>query len=451
VQAAGLTDDARERGALLDRAGWYAFNTADHQTAAELGEQAIAAFEEVGDTHAAARASGRLANVESALGRADEGLARIERAWAVVGDDEPDEDIGQLAVRFGGALVFAGELERAAEQLDRATAIGEWLGSPLVLAGAFNVRSILSASLGRQHERVAFLRQAIELAREHELEQLGTMYFNHSDAEFARDRYESALGHLDLALAEARRRGSRAWEWSTFSEITFPLFMLGRWDEAVARAADVPEDRLQDALTLSLLESITQIRSHRGDVAGARRLLSLYPEAAGDVQYSSSVRAARAGVLLAEGRLEEALAAALETLELVAGTDDAGKFGNQQAKQALVFAVEAALGLGRFGVARELVARVERLAPGARPPFLDAQAKRFRGRLDDNSGELAAATAAFHELGMTFWTAVCRLEHAELVRNGDLVEQARAEFERLGATPWLERADHVLAAERVSA
>ena len=59
-----------------------------------------------------------------------------------------------------------------------------------------------------------------------------------------------------------------------------------------------------------------------------------------------------------------------------------------------------------------------------------------------------AATAAFRTLAMPFWTAVVLLEHAELVaRDGrqseaePLLAEARGTFERLRATPWLERVE----------
>ncbi len=443
VQAAGLTDDPPERAELFHRAGWFAYNGADHPTAAGLLEESIALYESVGDTHAAARVSGRLAQVESALGRFHDGLARLEHAYEVVAGDEPDEDIADLIGRLGGAYSFAGDLARARERLDEAGAIAESLGSARVVTSVFNARAILAGMSGRPQERLAFLGQALEIAREHDLEQLGTIYFNLSDAEFFRDRYENALGYLDQALAESRRRGSRAWEWSTFSEITYPLFMLGRWDEALATAAEIPEDRLQDALTLSLLESVTQIRIQRGDPAAARRLVSLYPETSSDVQERVSVRVTTAGVLLAEGRLEEALATALECVEPLPGATDGSTFGHQQGKEGVVYALEAALALGRSEQAAELLARVERLAPGIRPPYLDAQANRFRGRLEGDPAKLAAATAAFDELRLPFWAAASRLEHAELLEAGEererLLAQARVEFERLDAQPWLAR------------
>ena len=91
------------------------------------------------------------------------------------------------------------------------------------------------------------------------------------------------------------------------------------------------------------------------------------------------------------------------------------------------------------------MARVDALPPGLRPPLVQAQAERLRALLDGDPSGFARAAAAFDELRIPFWAAVARLEEAELVDSGEererLLASARAEFERLGAQPWLERAD----------
>jgi tetratricopeptide (TPR) repeat protein len=356
---------------------------------------------------------------------------------------------------LGAAYTFAGDWERARERLDRATEIGEGLGSPLLLAATFNGRGIFAAYTGRQQERLAMLRQAREIALEHDLEALGSIYFNLSDAEFFRDQYEEALGYLEQGLARARRRGIRLGEWATLAETTFPLMMLGRWDEALERAREIPEDRLQETTTLSLLESSVQIRIARGEVAEARRVLGLYPETSADVQERLSVRGARAAVLRAEGRLEEAVAAALACLDDQSGTTPAAVFSPQQGKQAFPLAVETLLALGRRGEAAEWVARFDAVPPGLRPPFAQAQAQRLRALLDGDPSGFARAAAAFDELRIPFWAAVARLEEAELVDSVEererLLASARAEFERLGAQPWLDRADAARAGAAVPA
>jgi tetratricopeptide (TPR) repeat protein len=439
-RAASLTDDPRERAALLDRAGWLAYHAADLDSSTRLLGESVALYEAEGETHAAARVSGRLAYVERWQGHFDEALERMERAFDVIAGDEPNEDLAQLAGRLAAAYVFKGDLDRAAERVELAITIAESLGSMEVLAPAFLARAHVALQRGRPKESFAFLKEALAIALEHNLESAGSIYFNLSDREFHRDRYPDALGYLQEGLEFARRRGSRPSEWGVLAETTYPLYMLGRWDEALAAAAQIPEDRLQDTVTLSLLSSVTEIHIHRGEPEEARRVLSLYPAESADVQEQSSYVAGRVAVLHGEGRLEEALAAGLQSVQGAKPSD----LSYQQLKQGFVHAVEAALALGRREQVDELLVRVEELPPGFQPPYLEAHVHRLRARLEGDAAGYAVAAAHFRELGMPFWLAVTQLEHAELLGGGEeaerLLAEARETFERLEATPWLERA-----------
>ncbi|MEP7225606.1 MAG: hypothetical protein ABI783_11700, partial [Actinomycetota bacterium] len=156
--------------------------------------------------------------------------------------------------------------------------------------------------------------------------------------------------------------------------------------------------------------------------------------------------ASRAALRRAEGQLREALAdgdAAIETRNLLG-------ISGQSVKQGLTEAVEAAFTLGELAKVDELLALVEGVPLGTRPPFLDAQAKRFRARLDGDPSGYEVATERFRELGLPFWLAVTLLEHSEwLIGHGQpseaepLLAEAREIFENLEARPWLERLDAV--------
>ena len=450
TQAADLADDPRERADLLARAGWHAEYTGDHAAAERLLGQAVAELEELGDALAAARVSGRLAHVEGLQGRLDEASKRTERALEVATTAGAEADIADLASRLGLACVFSGDHARAGELLALALDGGESLGDHEVIGRAFTGKGIIATAQGHPEEAVAYTKHALTIALDHEdWERAYNVYFNLSDLSFQRDCYEDALGYLRAALEIVRRRGFRPWEWSVLAEMTYPLYMLGRWDEALATAAEVPEEKLSDALTMSLLASVLEIHVHRGDPAEARRVLSLFGhlEDAGDVQDRAGYLGASAVVLRAEGRLAEALTAGVNAAEL-----SKASFGiaTQTVKQGLVEALEAALGLGEQERAEELLATLDAIPRGLLPPYLEAHAHRYRARLSD-AGEsaaesFAAAAACFRELGIVFWAAVTQLEHAEwLATTGDgdaagqLLAAAHETFERLRATPWLER------------
>jgi hypothetical protein len=121
---------------------------------------------------------------------------------------------------------------------------------------------------------------------------------------------------------------------------------------------------------------------------------------------------------------------------------------------AVVEAIDSAFELGDLAKVREFLGIIETLRPGELPPFLNAQGERFRASLAAAEGEAGAAeggfsraAAAFRALEMPFWLAVTVLEHGEwLIVQGraeeaePLLADAHEIFERLEATPWLERA-----------
>jgi tetratricopeptide (TPR) repeat protein len=260
------------------------------------------------------------------------------------------------------------------------------------------------------------------------------MYFNLSDSSFRRDRYTDALGYLQPALELARRLGNRPHEWSLLAELTYPLYMTGRWEEALAALEDLTEEQIRSgAMFLSMLTSVLEIHIHRGQLEQAQRLYSLFSrlETSADIQDQGIYRGATAALRRAEGRFGEALEGGASTVEL------AQTFGasHQFVKQGLVEAIEAALALGEREKAGELLAMIEKLPPGLRPPYLEAQAHRLRARLDGDEAGYRTAAARFRELDVPFWLGVTLLEHGE---EPGLAEAGQI-FERLEAAPWLER------------
>ena len=373
-QAAGLADDPSRKAALLDRAGVLATYAAEPGAATGLLAESIALHEAEGDTHAAARVSIRLAGVEGSTGQLDEALERMERAFAVISTDEPDEDFALLAARLAVGYAFAGDLERASERAEFALDVAESLGLPEPLTRAFLAKSLVAEARGHPQEAVAFLAQALAIAIEHDLpEQASNIYYNLSVSSYERDRYNDALGYLQPALELSRRLGSRPLEWSLLAESTYPLYMSGRWEEALAALEELTEEQIRSgAMFLSVLTSVLEIHIHRGQLEQAQRLYSMFLrlETSADLQEQGMYRGATAALRRAEGRFGEALEAGEATVELTRtfGT------GHQGVKQGLVEAIEAALALGERERAVELLTTIEELPPGLRPPYLEAQA-----------------------------------------------------------------------------
>jgi hypothetical protein len=284
-----------------------------------------------------------------------------------------------------------------------------------------------------------------------------TTYTSLSDLDFHRDRYASSVGHLEHALDAARRLGDRRMEWFVLSELTYALYMLGRWDESMARMAEIPDEQVGTvSQVLSPLNGVLEIHLHRGESDKARALLARF-DALGrelDVQAQGGMAAAAAALQVATGELVQGLASGERSL----AAREAMGIGAQDVKQGYLHALEAGLALGDREKVEELLAMVEDVPVGLQPPLLAALTRRFRARLagDDLSadGHYVAAASQLRGLELPFHLAVVLLEHGEWLvardRAGDadpLLAEARETFERLGATPWLERLDAVDASE----
>jgi class 3 adenylate cyclase/tetratricopeptide (TPR) repeat protein len=445
-QAAGLAEDPLERARFLDRAGWMAFQNAELEDAEGLLTAAHELCAPL-DTHAAAAISTRLAQIERTTGRLEQARSRLEAAFAAVANDEPDEDVVEVAAQLGPAHALGGTYEQAREPTEFALRHSQALRLPEQLIRGLLTKAEIARASGRPEEAFALLRHALRLALEHGLTELASLaYINLSDSCFRNDRYSEALDALGDGLVLARRIGSRNRELFMLAETSYALAMSGRWEEALAMYAEMPEDQLRANTALSsVLSGVLEILVHQGRVEEARSLFALpeYFLRSAELQDRAIYAGARAVLLHAEGRFREAFEAGAEAatyaVDLAAG--------QQGVKQGLVWAVASALALGETAPADELLSTIEELPPGLRPPFLEAQAHRFRARMNDEEAGFKTAAAGFREYHFPFWLAVAELEHGEwLVRHDraadaePLFAEAQAIFERLEARPWLERA-----------
>jgi tetratricopeptide (TPR) repeat protein len=454
-RATALTEDTLAQAELHERAGMMASMGARQDAAAANLERARELFEAAGATHPAARVSARVAEITWERGRIEQGLESMDRAFAVLSEEEPDADLAALAAQIGRFMFFAGQSDLALERLDRALEIAELRSLPETIAHALNTKGIVLLARGRKVEGLALLRKALDVALEHDKPSAALRaYFNLGDTATRMDRADEAAELAREGLTLARRVGNRYWEWS-FLAVAYPLFALGDWNEVVAREEALPEeDWAQVRLAfLALLTAIVRVRVHRGQLEEAKRSTRLFAEfeQSADVQEQAHAHSAEAMLLLAEGRTAEALRSARASFE----TRHALGIAEEAVKESFVVAVEAALALDDVSRAQELLALVDTLPPGGSPQFLQAHSARFHARLAARAGDVEEAdrlfrraTGAFRELGFPFYLAVTLLEQGEwLVAQGrrDEAEPPLAEvheiFERLEAKPWLDRLD----------
>jgi tetratricopeptide (TPR) repeat protein len=462
-RAASLAEDPLEQAHLIERSGQMALRAGRSDQAQARFEQALALLNAAGERHQAARVAARLGEVEWRRGDLENALARMEQAWSELEGEEPDADIAALAAQIGRLHVMKGELEAGSEQLERALELAESLWLPEVLAESLNSAGVIATFHSRLEQAQALIKRALELALEYELPAAALRAFNNlGDVLHRRDRLEEATNQLEQGIAYARRVGDRNMEQLLLGELSWSFAFTGRWPEALSLFDQVPEERLAE-LNPSFLISLPDPLIEQGRLEDARRVLSLHAryEDSTDIQQRTCYRAAEAIVLHAEGKDREAFAAAEETLATMLPI----RPSDQGVKVAFPCALEAALALGERGRAEQLLASIESLPAGRLAPSLRAHGVRFRSRLAAQDGEtqkaergFATAAAAFREYGIPFWLAVTLTEHGEWLVAEDrpadaepLLSEARATFERLGASPWLARLDDAEARGREEA
>ena len=326
------------------------------------------------------------------------------------------------------------------------------------MAIALGAKAWFAHSRGHLEEAIALLKHELAIALEHDLaEEASNSYFLLSDASFHRDRYADALEYLRESIAFSRRIGNRPYEWSALAESTYALFMLGRWDEALEVTEELREEQVRSGgMFLSLLTGPFEIHLHRGELAEARQLFAQFSNLEGskDVQERVCFYGATAALRRAEGHLREALDVGRRAEEGVPSL----RLSHQAIEQGMVEAIEAALALGDGQSAEELLATIDAVPPGRRPPLLAAHAHRLRARLDNDPAQFERGAMRFREIDIPLWLGVTLLEHAEWlggVGRSDEVEpllaEARGIFERLRTTPWLERLERAQPRAKITA
>jgi tetratricopeptide (TPR) repeat protein len=259
----------------------------------------------------------------------------------------------------------------------------------------------------------------------------------------SRDRLEDAK-KIDVdGLELCRRRGDRYWEGLFLGHLGSRLLLLGEWEEALRLAVEAKELAPRRAI-IDLVTILPWLHVLRGELPEARRQLESQAgsEDSEDLQARLIGALTQAIVLRAEGRPDDALAAAQEALSVRGAMGARHPFW----KLALIEAVEAAFDLDDLDKVTELLGEWERMRPVERTPFLEAHRERFEARLAARRGEagevevrLDEAAELFRELHMPFYLAVTLLERAELTGSQETLAEAREIFERLKARPWLER------------
>jgi class 3 adenylate cyclase/tetratricopeptide (TPR) repeat protein len=448
-RAAALAQDPAAHGRLLREAGMAAQLSGELEDAVSLLDAAAELLREQGLGRESARVEGLIGSALHELGQIEEAAERLDRAYATVDDGSDDEAVADLAQRRATMMFTRGDREESLRLADTAVGIADRLRLGPILVQALIAKANALAESGRPAESTALYRHALELALEHDLApEAVRAYYNLAETSMGEARFAEAEALLERGLALTRQRGDRQGERRLLAQTTLALTALGRWDEAIARSASLREQG-HDLWASQTIVSLPHVLAARGDTEQLTGLVDDIGAERGWAAVASAGKVAHAVMLRETGHaaesVQEAGEAMLETLE-TAVSDVPWQFAET---------VECAFAAGRPEVVDELLERIDALAPSELIPLLEAEAVRARGRLAAHRGDseeaerwFRRATHLFLELATPFYLARAQLEFAELLasREGDgaetaaLRDEATNVFEELRARPWLDRA-----------
>ena len=446
-QAASLAgDDSRAQAALLQRAGRLAFQAGDTASARERLERAIVLYEAAGDTAGATLTGVALGDVDLAEDRLDEGVRRLEAALPTLEAAGPTPELAATYASLGRLRSLLGRNEEASPVLEQALRLSEQLALDETLVTALNSKSVVLLLEGRLLEAQLLLEGAVVRSRGRSDANWWRAQNNLAQVMYSVDRLEDALALNSEVVALARQRGDREIIATQLSTSIGILRLLGRWEEALERLATVEALPRVSMIARSELIEAVPILCDRGELGRAEELLATqeWQREAAQPECVVAFAANEARLLRAQGDHEAAQAVAERGLALRPQLTVTSVY----MKACTTEALEAAFARGDIDRVRDVLLFVDELHPGQRTPYIEAQRARFHALVDeDETVSFAAARRIFEERGFAFERAVVQLEWAErLARTGsadegsELLADARALFEQLGARPWLDRA-----------
>jgi class 3 adenylate cyclase/tetratricopeptide (TPR) repeat protein len=451
-RAAELAQDELQRAVLLDQAGRAALASIELDASIERLQEAVAIFDRREEPERAARSLAAVAEALFRQDRLEEAIDLMRRALAGLPAGGPER--GAALSALANLLTFEGKYDEALQAADAALTIGEPLQQWRTVVAAFQTVAMIRGNQGRQEESRALRERSLAIALEHDLSSDAMRAYNNlADYWLQLDHFQETISVAGRGVELAKARGDRLWEPILTLIVTTARVGLGQWDALPRLAADgFPAELARDELVrMGYMYPLARVQAGTGNKEAVARTLELAESLTGskNVEWAAAPLAAKAIALRFLGRLEEALESALPV------ATGPVKIANEDRREAYLEAGLAALELGNEKTVEELIRFVAELPDALRTPLLRSTSARFEGLLASRRGDmktaderLATAARELQEIEAPFNVAQILLDHAELLsgaRREDeaapLLAQARAIFERLGARPWLERAD----------
>ena len=335
-----------------------------------------------------------LAQCRMLAGLSAESLATLEQALAAPGISARHR--ARLLVLAGRTHNHLGELERAAQVATSALAAASEAGDNWAMGWALHVLALVATVRGQPADALPLYDRALTVTQtDPALTDLRLLlHINKAVALGCLDQYQRAFAAAEQARHLADQVGTTFRLAQAHGALGQLLFETGRWDDALAELAIVPEDLKEPAGACGELGIAAVICFHRGEIDAARRHLDAAAPHAERIGHLLIGPYALARSLDCEH--DGALPQALDALT--------GAFGGnaeelEEIEDLLIDAVRLATETGDLTTAQSLAGHATALAAESAIPHRQANALYCRGLLDHEAPRLLAAAEGYEDAG----------------------------------------------------
>jgi tetratricopeptide (TPR) repeat protein len=413
--ACGRGHPAR-RGQLASRLAAALYRTGEREAAERVAAHALEDALVDGDLRVDLHWT--LALCRTAAGAATEALATLDRVLASPGLSARHR--GRVLVLAARTRNISGQVDDAARDAAEALAVATKAGDHHVMSWALFQMASTATGRGQLAEALALYDRALSVAHaDPALSDLRLLtQINKAAALGNMNRYTEALAILSHARQLASQVGTSIRLAQVHAALGELYFETGRWDDALAEMAIVPESVKEHPAACVELGMAAVISFHRGDPGAARGYLSAavpHAQRIGD-RLVPALALARAFDHEQAGALPEALATLTRWLD--GGTEELG-----QAEYLIAEATRLAMRAGQPEVARSLALRAADFAAGLDTPYRRATERYCRGLVEgDASLLLDAATHYQHASRPLDQAKALEAAATELTSRGDHVQ-----------------------------
>jgi DNA-binding CsgD family transcriptional regulator/tetratricopeptide (TPR) repeat protein len=258
------------------------------------------------------------------LNQARAGSEDLERALELL-PEEPSAERARLLSWIARTRTLRGHFREAISEGERALAVAQEAGLPVVVGEVLNTLGMANIALGEVDIGESLLRDAITLAREQDdLDDLGTAYNNLAEFLNLAGRSRDALGVIEEGEREIGAMLGQASSWMAMTR-SILAFETGEWDTARANAGPPIGSLVGVALMFRLLRDAEFALGEGDDELARERLMQAEPlvRVTGEAQWHGLYGSLLGELSRRSGELEQAqdaVARALDELEVC--TDD---------------------------------------------------------------------------------------------------------------------------------